>query len=401
MDELSQPLEDRKFEKGFVLFGAITSLIIGIIVLLFFISKVSDSYSIPKAGETLNFTHWGAFGDFIAGVVGTFFSLAGFFLLYLTLKDQRENFHKERLESNFFELIKFHRENVSELSYSHNEELAEKRKVFKVVFSEFKEAWSELKPAFAKYSVNQIYNESYLKQLEVNPQIVSRNINLKEFAQVDIVFLIVFIGLSGEDKTIIQNLCLNRYDVEFVQEIIDLASMKPKKKSTYWGRWTAISNNLQNKKDILDYRKANPKLNSPTNEILFGTNKLNSFYPNKYEKYYGGHQFRLGHYFRNLFQTVKFINEEKYLTKDEKYRYIKILRGQLSNYEQLILFLNSLSEIGRTWELVNKKNTSVKIENEKQLITKYNLIKNIPIKSISGEIELKNYYPNVKYEALL
>lgn len=126
MDKFAEPLEDRKFGKGLTLFGALASLLIGIAVLIFFISKVSDSYSIPKEGETLNFTHWGAFGDFIAGVVGTFFSLAGFFLLYLTLKDQRENFHKERLESNFFEMIKFHRDNVNEMEYSYYENETQK-----------------------------------------------------------------------------------------------------------------------------------------------------------------------------------------------------------------------------------------------------------------------------------
>lgn len=399
MDELSQPLEDRKFEKGFVVFGAIASLIIGIVVLLYFIFKVNSSYSIPKTGVMLNFMNWGAFGDFVAGVVGTLFSLAGIFLLYLTLKEQRENFHKERLESNFFELIRFHRENVNELSYLHNKELAEKRKVFKAVFTEFKEAWSELKPAFEECSINQIYNESYLKQIKENPQIVRRNINLKEFAQVDIVFLIVFIGLSREDKTVIKNLCLNRYDDNFVQKIIELASMKPSRKSHYWDRWNLISNNFKSKIDILEYRKANPSSINVETKLLFETHKYNNFYPDKYEKYYGGHQFRLGHYLRNLFQTIKFINEEKYLTEYDKYRYIKILRGQLSNYEQLILFLNSLSELGRNWELVNKKNPSLKIDDKRQLISKYNLIKNIPIKSIYDEIELKNYYPNVDYES--
>src|SRR5690606_27876408 len=33
-------------------------------------------------------------------------------------------------------------------------------------------------------------------------------------------------------------------------------------------------------------------------------------------KYYGGHQFRLGHYFRNIFQTFKLIDSTLFLTEE-------------------------------------------------------------------------------------
>lgn len=38
----------------------------------------------------------------------------------------------------------------------------------------------------------------------------------------------------------------------------------------------------------------------------------------KYEKYYGGHQFRLGHYFRHLYQTYKFVDSSEFLSKEQK-----------------------------------------------------------------------------------
>lgn len=115
MDELSDPIEDRKFEKGLMVFGAVVSIGIGIAVSIYFICKVAQSHSIPNGTQPIILEHFGAFGDFIAGVAGTLFSLGGFFLLYLTLKDQRENFYKERLENNFFEMLRFHRDNVNEI----------------------------------------------------------------------------------------------------------------------------------------------------------------------------------------------------------------------------------------------------------------------------------------------
>jgi hypothetical protein len=411
MDELAEPLEDRKFEKGFMVFGAIVSLLIGIGVLIFFISKVSESHSIPTKGQVLDLAHFGAFGDFIAGVVGTFFSLAGFFLLYLTLKDQRENFHKERLESNFFEMIKFHRENVNEMQFSYYENkeekvTAEKRKVFKIIFSHFKEAWFELNHIFDSSSINDIYEDKYLASVSSNPQISSRKIDVKQFAQVDISYLIIFFGLSREDKQTILNLCYNRYKIDFVVKVLEFASLKPKRESDHWITWERImmyKERYQIFEDILNRRKDEnyqPKIE--VNWHVEGDKwyMFKPFYPDNYNKYYGGHQFRLGHYYRHIFQTVKFIDKEKYLTENEKYDYIKILRGQLSNYEQLVFFLNSLSEIGRTWELMKKHKPDKEIKKVKQLITKYNLIKNIPMQYVVGAINLLDYYPEIEYEAI-
>ena len=69
-----------------------------------------------------------------------------------------------------------------------------------------------------------------------------------------------------------------------------------------------------------------------------------------------------------------------------------MLRSQLSNQEQALLFFNSLSDIGKPWGVDIK---SVDLNN--QLITKYNLVKNIPI-GYTKNIEIKDYYPNVHYE---
>jgi len=69
----------------------------------------------------------------------------------------------------------------------------------------------------------------------------------------------------------------------------------------------------------------------------------------------------LGHYFRNLFHIVKYIDNSK-LHKKEKINFIKMLRAQLSNYEILLLAYNGLSEYG---------------EGFKPLIEQYELLKNL------------------------
>lgn len=111
---------------------------------------------------------------------------------------------------------------------------------------------------------------------------------------------------------------------------------------------------------------------------------------------FDGHQSRLGHYYRHLFQVVTYINEQssKILSYKEKYQYIKTLRAQLSTQEQLLFFWNSISDLGLAWE----RDPEIDSENEK-LITKYNLVKNIP-EGYSKYIKVRDFYPLVNYEGL-
>jgi hypothetical protein len=66
------------------------------------------------------------------------------------------------------------------------------------------------------------------------------------------------------------------------------------------------------------------------------------------------HSIEIAHYIRQLYQTVKFIANNKYLSKKEKHNYLRILRAQMSTDEQILLFYNWYAKYGTQWE--NKKN---------------------------------------------
>jgi hypothetical protein len=80
-------------------------------------------------------------------------------------------------------------------------------------------------------------------------------------------------------------------------------------------------------------------------------------------KPFEGHQSRLGHYYRHLYQTVCYVDKQK-LNLD-KYEFVKTIRAQLSTHEQALLLLNSLTPIGRNWWI-------------KDLIVKYRMVQNLP-----------------------
>lgn len=86
-----------------------------------------------------------------------------------------------------------------------------------------------------------------------------------------------------------------------------------------------------------------------------------------------GHQSRLGHYYRHLFQTIIFVNSQK--LNINKYEYVKMLRSQLSIHEQALLFINSLTDLGDDWW-------------SSKLIVDYEFVKNIPEQFFDTQNEL-------------
>lgn len=83
-----------------------------------------------------------------------------------------------------------------------------------------------------------------------------------------------------------------------------------------------------------------------------------------------GYSTALGHYYRHIFQTVCFVDKQEDLNDKEKYDYVKMLRAQLSDYEQVLFYYNALSSMGYPW--IQAKGDDL------PLIIKYRMIKNIP-----------------------
>ena len=86
-----------------------------------------------------------------------------------------------------------------------------------------------------------------------------------------------------------------------------------------------------------------------------------------------GHQSRLGHYYRHLYQMVRYVDERQF--EGDKYEYIKTIRAQLSTHEQALLLVNSLTPVGNNWWL-------------KDLIVKYRLVQNLPREFFDSVAEL-------------
>jgi hypothetical protein len=88
-----------------------------------------------------------------------------------------------------------------------------------------------------------------------------------------------------------------------------------------------------------------------------------------------GHQSRLGHYYRHLYQMIRYVDDQPASLGINKYEYAKTIRAQLSTHEQALLLINSLSPIGQNWWMKN-------------LIENTRLVQNIPREFFDTATEL-------------
>jgi hypothetical protein len=302
-------------------------------------------------------------------------------------------------------MVHLHRENVSEMKYTqfdcNSEEMqtSENRKVFRVIFREFLDCYREVKRFSNSKKVEDYILPKHKQQLEKLIKNSNVKIDIIEFALIDIAYYIFFFGIEEEGEIVLRHSFKKRYNHFYFYGLLRFMKLKPKRENVdRWKKWRTLID-----MGYKDFKRVNQEFYNYRKHLSLenlSTEAKELVYDNEFSKYYGGHQHRLGHYFRHLFQSYKYLNYHPDLTDKEKYFYGKTLRAQLSTYEQALLFINSISNLGMKWELtpeVNLKTASKEDVNKSKLITRYNLIKNLPGYHLSG-LRYKTYYPNVKYE---
>ncbi len=420
-----QPFTDKNWIESARLF------ITGGVILFAIVVIMQPGDSANEVESNTNYWQiWGTRGDFTAGLVGTLFGIAGFIYVFLSFKKQRESndmqaaqFEHEKVDVRFFNLINLHRANISELVFkfqqystvvTDNIPYVEKyenevvhRQVFQAIKNQFFDLYDETDFIFNNAIETDIYEEEYLEIVKANATFIERGTNRLLLARIDILYLCVFFGVGNNGSASILSLTVEKYKKDFIGNLLSFIRMKPKVESKlfeHWWRLKTAENSFQIFNAIHN-KRVDSSYESEYLKLFYFKYKsklypFNPFYAGGYEKYYGGHQFRLGHYFRHIFQTVEFIHTQENLKEKAKYDYIKHLRGQFSTDEQIIFFLNSISQLGRRWELENKKDGSSVVVKD-HLITHYQLIKNIPANDLKGAITLSEFYPNVDYEGFL
>ena len=92
-----------------------------------------------------------------------------------------------------------------------------------------------------------------------------------------------------------------------------------------------------------------------------------------------GHNDQLGHYFRHLYQMVKFLAlaDSKVISEQDKNEYARIIRAELSDFEQALFYYNAVSDRGVSWlSAIGEEDDNE--YSKRGLLSRFRLIKNIP-----------------------
>lgn len=330
----------------------IISGLLFVIVFLVILGLTLD-YALYDLSKAEDYEKLGPFGDYIGGLLNPLISVfavfaAGFafYAQYQANKQVQEQFKIQQFESQFYEMLRLYKESVNEMKItgydsvtqeklsekkitetirSHNTKMIEGRKVFVSMVIEL----------ICCYEFLELINDKWKVKYEKN----------------DLLKLAYRILFFGSNSDLIMS---NELKIEngFIKEV---------------------------KKEFKKHRKRHRDSYSRKN-VFPGLNKKIELYI-KYSPF-TGHENRLGHYYRHLYGTVRFVvdKEKEGLIDYKKSRdYLKILRAQMSNDEQLMLYYNYIIGFGRDWE------------NEGYL-TKYRMLHNLPINKVKYVVEPRVHF---------
>lgn len=316
-----------------------------------------------------------AFGSIMGGILGPTLSLISFYLIIKSIEKQQQFFERSHSLNQFLEMIKFFRDR----SDQKGEEIFGEKQYIEQITLNFKYLFIYLKtiyhqetgtPLFEKIETHVINgtrkelveDDDYLQSIKVLTEYTyillqtgfkPRNINWSKKVSYTI-WLDEGNDKMKENKRILKNIALN-------------ISTNPNPFYAWIGKYSKTGD-----KDVTDKVKEFFQMNK---RVFF---KL---------------------YYPLLIQLVKFVGDQTpYKYEIENNRYIKIIRGQLTEHEQNLLFLNSLTTYGRDWEFVYRGRGA----NHGGLITRYHLINNISFdyfeelginpKVIYAKVEFSEYH---------
>lgn len=304
-------------------FWIYTAIFILAVVLL---CKYVPDYYLEKY-QTSTYMVSGQIGDIVGGTTGPIIAIIAAYLTFLAFwmqykanRQQREDISLERFESNLYEMLHLHRENLFDLSCGHssgrNAVLAfcYKLKILYYLIDSIIELWPDAdKKLFLFYCDKYNYSQSEAKN------IIASNL----------LFYGANFSYSYDDKSNERRL----YDkLSRVIENFESDRTKISDKGCY---------------DEHTFSLLSENISQFINEELTLGEVDKMVLP---DSLLCGYNEKLGVYYRHLYQIAKFVALKEGISEQTRYQYMRLLRSQLSDYEQVLLYYNSLTKIGEAWD---------------------------------------------------
>lgn len=312
-------MKNRTFTKEF--WGGFLIFVLVIVIICFFPKWFT------QAG-TPDFSNTGQIGDTIGGIMGPFVAIAAagltflaFWVQYRANEQLREDITVERFESKFYKMLDIHIQNVQKMDVGTKKGIA--------VFEEFVS----------------LYHKVY-ERVSWAADLVIKNSDYIAFKPGEIGYLDFIREYATDEKKL--------------HELIN--------KLAYGYFFYGYNYKIPESKGYI----------SVFNDEIY--NELNATVATLGRSWFGaGYNNTLGHYYRHLYHTISYIAkmDSGIISEKQKYEYAKMIRGQMSDEEQLLLYYNSLSIPGQNWNKNNKDERRQYVRENMGYIARFRMIKNI------------------------
>jgi hypothetical protein len=323
-------------------------ILLGLAFILLVFSFFAPAIFVQAAiSKDLDFTQTGTIGDTIGGIMNPFIAIAAailtflaFFIQYRANQDIRNQFKIQKFESQFYEMLRLHKENVNEMKITGYGISKEKTKNYSKTKKGKKKSFSfsETTSQTVRYVEGRKVFVTMFTELIACYELIENYASLHNCENDDLLKLAYRIFFFGANSDLIfsNDLKIPKELIKTIKSELKIVRNKHKSSIGEVNRYSGIEDKI-----IELYIKYKP---------------------------FSGHSSKLGHYYRHLYGTVKFVVQQEgdLLNYDEVRGYLKILRSQMSNDEQLMLYYNCIIGFGKDWE-------------DKGFLTKYRMIHNLPI----------------------
>lgn len=333
-------------------------LLIGVVILIILI--IISGFAFLNRNVDL-----GDIGSFFSGTLGVIvallvavFTYLAFYYQYLANQKIQEQFKTQQFESQFYKMLDLHKFNVEEIRIPYYDTInMSKKETFRV---------NGIEPLEPQVFFREIKGRSsfveMLIELEfcLNAVVLTKDF-LKYKNSINHFFLLSY-------KIFFFGIYSNEVENHINQELHEASEKSFAKELTHY------------LKDMQEDFRENEK-------PFYRRNVKIRYIP------FQGQDSRLGHYHRHLFQTVKYIvkkEKEGIFEYTDSRQYLRVLRAQLSNAEQLLLYYNYICGFGENWDYLGGKNH--------QFLTKYRMIHNMPVDRVKivekPRVHFKEYICN-------
>lgn len=242
-------------------------------------------------------------GEYFGGFIGTILGIISTLLILVSLIKGNIDSHKTNIANIYFKMLEFHHLNVSSIEITSIYKSTSKkngRRAFvtftRQLFKIFSEVVNINKSLHLELTVNQLISVSFCA--------FYHGIDKESIARLQKKIKLACPNLTTETISDITIILLNRK-----QELKESSD-----NNAFNGKGTELNENAKRSLNI-----------GITNETS------------------------LSAYFSNMYQAIKLIDDDEYLTENEKYNYVQILKSQLSIRERIILFTYIMSPNGKQW----------------------------------------------------